>query len=156
MQPKDVENLEDLIREEYGNLYAIFEDAVSGDGVAGMVKAGIPQNVAEAIDQIAHENVKGPSVDIAGYVDLLCPAPNGVEVLKKALKAASAVESGEGTTVEISYVGAPRYRVRVIAPDYKKAENVLKNAAKTAIDYVKKHEGEGEFHRHMEEAKSFS
>jgi translation initiation factor 2 subunit 1 len=156
MQPKEIEDLEDLIREEYGNLYAIFEDAVSGDGVAGMVKAGIPQNVAEAIDQIAHENVKVPSVDIAGYVDLLCPAPNGVEILKKALKAAAAVEGGEGTTVDISYVGAPRYRVRVIAPDYKKAENVLKNAAKTAIDYVKKHEGEGEFHRHMEEAKSFS
>ena len=156
MQPKEAEDLEDLIREEYGNLYAIFEEAVSGDGVAGMVKAGIPQNVAESIDQIAHENVKVPSVDIAGYVDLLCPAPNGVEILKKALKSAGTVEGGDGVTVEITYVGAPRYRVRVIAPDYKKAENVLKNAAKTAIDYVKKHEGEGEFHRHMEEAKSFS
>jgi translation initiation factor 2 subunit 1 len=156
MQPEDVQDLEDLIRDEYGNLYAIFEEAVAGDGVAGMVKAGIPQNVADAISQIAHENVKVPSVDIAGYIDLLCPAPNGVEVLKKALKAAGTVDGGEGVTVDISYVGAPRYRVRVVAPDYKKAENVLKNVAKTAIEYVKKHEGEGEFHRHMEEAKSFS
>jgi translation initiation factor 2 subunit 1 len=156
MQPKEVEDLEDLIREEYGNLYAVFEEAVAGEGVTGMVKVGIPQNVAEAISKIAGENDKVPSVDIAGYVDLLCPAPNGVEILKKALKAAQGVDNGEGVSVEISYVGAPRYRLRVVAPDYKKAEQVLKKVSTIAIDFVKKHEGEGEFHRHMEEAKSFS
>jgi translation initiation factor 2 subunit 1 len=156
MQPKEIEDLEDLIREEYGNLYAVFEEAVAGEGVPGMVKVGIPQNVAEAISKIASENVKVPSVDIAGYVDLLCPAPNGVEILKKALKAAQAVDGGDGVSVDISYVGAPRYRLRVVAPDYKKAEQVLKKVATIAIDFVKKHEGEGEFHRHMEEAKSFS
>lgn len=155
MQPQEKEDLEDRIREDFGNLYAVFEEAVEG-GIPALVKDGIPQNVAEAISKIAHENVKVPSVDIAGYVDLFCPTPNGVEVIKKALKTAGSVENGEGITVEISYVGAPRYRIRVVAPDYKKAENVLKNAAKSAIDYVKKHEGEGEFHRHMEEAKSLS
>jgi len=156
MQPKDVEELEDRIRDEFGNLYAVFEEVVSGGGAPALVKAGLSQDIAEAIAQIAHENVRVPSVDIAGYVDLLCPAPNGVEVLKKALKAASGVDGGEGVTIDITYVGAPRYRLRVVAPDYKKAENVLKKVAQTAIDYVQKHEGEGEFHRHMEEAKSFS
>jgi translation initiation factor 2 subunit 1 len=99
--------------------------------------------------------VKIPSVDISGYVDLMCPTPNGIEVIKKALKAAGAVGAGDGVTVEITYVGAPRYRIRVVAPDYKKAENILKNVATEAIDQVSKHGGEGEFHRHMEEAKSF-
>jgi len=76
-------------------------------------------------------------------------------VIKKALKAANAGEDGDGILVEITYVGAPRYRIRVVAPDYKKAENILKHTAMQAIEQVKKHGGEGEFHRHMEEAKSF-
>jgi translation initiation factor 2 subunit 1 len=156
IEPKELEDLEDMIREEYGNLYAVFEECVTGEGVPALIKSGIPQKVAEGIERNAHANVKVPSVDIAGYIDLLCPAPNGVEILKKALKAAGTVESGEGVTVEITYVGAPRYRISVVAPDYKKAEHVLKNAAKAAIDFIQKHEGEGEFHRHMEEAKSFS
>jgi translation initiation factor 2 subunit 1 len=156
LQPKDLEDLEDRIRDEYGNLYAVFEEAVQSGGASALVKSGLAPEIAAAIDKIAHENVKVPQVDIAGYVDLMCPAPNGVEVLKKALKAAGSVEGGDGVTIDITYVGAPRYRLRVIAPDYKKAEHVLKAAAKAAIDFVKKHDGEGEFHRHMEEAKSFS
>ena len=155
LQPKEVESLEDKLRDEYGNLYAVFEETVQ-NGPAALVKAGISQDVAEAIAQIARENVKVPQVDIAGYIDLLCPAPNGVEVLKKALKAAGSIDGGEGVTIDITYVGAPRYRLRVVAPDYKKAEHVLKASAEAAIDFVQKHDGEGEFHRHMEEAKSFS
>jgi len=156
LQPSEMEKLEDMIREEFGNLYAVFEEAVQKEDVSGLVKTGIPQNIAEAINRIAHENVKVPTVDIAGYIDLLCPTSNGVEVIKKALKIASSVEGGEGVSVDITYVGAPRYRIHVVAPDYKKAEKVLTTSAKSAIDYVNKHEGEGEFHRHMEEAKSLS
>lgn len=156
LDPKELEDLEDHIREEFGNLYAVFEEVVQSGGPQGLVKAGIPQNIADSINRIAHENVKVPSVDIAGYVDLLCPTSNGVEIIKKALKAAGTIDGGEGVTVDVTYVGAPRYRIHVIAPDYKKAEKVLTSAAKSAIDFVKKHEGEGEYHRHMEEAKSIS
>jgi translation initiation factor 2 subunit 1 len=155
LQPAELEELKDKIRDEYGNLYAIFEEAVEGK-VSDIIKAGIPEKIANVIYKLAHENVKVPSVDISGYIDLICPTAHGIDVLKKALKAAGSIDTGDGITIEITYVGAPRYRIRVVAPDYKKAENVLKNAAKTAIDYVKKHDGEGEFHRHMEEAKSFA
>lgn len=155
MPPEELESLSDKIRDEFGNLYAVFEEAATGDA-SSIVKTGIPQKVADAIIKVALDNVKVPSVDISGYVDLICPVSNGVDVLKKALKNAGAMEVGEGVTVEISYVGAPRYRIRVVAPDYKKAEHVLKTSANSAIEYVEKHGGEGEFHRRMEEAKSFS
>lgn len=154
MQPAELEDLKDKLRDEYGNLYAVFEEASQGD-ISGLTKLDIPQNVIDAIVRSAKENVKTPSVDISGYIDLICPVSNGIDILKKALKNAGSIDGGEGTSVEIFYVGAPRYRIRVIAPNYKKAENILKNSAKTAIDFIKKHGGEGEFHRHMEEAKSF-
>lgn len=155
LNPEELEDLKDRIRDEFGNLYSVFEEAAE-TGTSELTKMGLSDKVAEAIVKVANENVKIPSVDISGYIDLIVPTSNGVDVLKKALKTAGTIDGGDGVTVDISYVGAPRYRIRVVAPDYKKAENVLKNSAKTAIDYVKKHGGEGEFHRHMEEARSFS
>jgi translation initiation factor 2 subunit 1 len=150
----DLENIKDQIREEFGNLYAIFEDAAQGN-LKPIIKLGLSQSVIDSLVKVAQDNVKIPSVDISGYVDIICPVSNGIDVIKKALKSASGVDAGDGIIVEISYVGAPRYRIRVVAPDYKKAENILKNVAAEAIDQVSKHGGEGEFHRHMEEAKSF-
>ena len=47
-------------------------------------------------------------------------APDGVEHLRKALTAPAAQE--EETTLEISSDGAPDYRIRVRAPDFKQAE----------------------------------
>ncbi len=54
-----------------------------------------------------------------------------------------------GVTVECSYIAAPRYKVRVTAPDYKKAENVLSDAANAAIEEVKSKEGTGKFYRNL-------
>jgi translation initiation factor 2 subunit 1 len=150
----ELEAMKDTIREEFGDLYGIFEDAVKGD-MKPIQKLGFSQAVVDAIVKVGGDNVKVPSVDISGYVDLICPVSNGIDVIKKALKTAGAGDAGEGIIVEISYVGAPRYRIRVVAPDYKKAEHILKHTALEAIDQVNKHGGEGEFHRHMEEAKSF-
>jgi len=150
----DMENIKDQIREEFGNLYAIFEDAAQGN-MKPINKLGLPQGVIDALVKVAQDNVKIPSVDISGYIDIVCPVSNGIDIIKKSLKSAGSIETGDGILVEITYVGAPRYRIRVVAPDYKKAENILKNVANEAISQVGKHGGEGEFHRHMEEAKSF-
>jgi translation initiation factor 2 subunit 1 len=46
-------------------------------------------------------------------------------------------------------MGAPRYRIRTVALDYKKAENALKKAATAAIDVVVKAEGSGKFYREL-------
>ena len=53
-------------------------------------------------------------------------------------------------SLEVTYTGAPRYRIKVIAPNYKLAENVLKKAAKNVISYIQKEGGKGEFHRYNE------
>jgi translation initiation factor 2 subunit 1 len=150
----ELEAIKDKIRDSFGNLYAVFEDAAQ-DNMKLINKLGLAPNVVEALLKVAKDNVKIPSVDISGYVDLICPVSNGIDIIKKALKSAGAFEGEDGVLVEITYVGAPRYRIRVVAPDYKKAENILKHTAMEAIGQVKKHGGEGEFHRHMEEAKSF-
>src|SRR5660397_242733 len=103
----------------------------------------------EKIQQWKNEQKK-PEVDISGYIDLTSYLPDGIEYIRKALAAANEVE-GDDIKVDISYVGAPRYRIHVIAPDYKKAEGVLKKAAQSAIKIIEKADGSGEFHRHSEQ-----
>ena len=145
---------EEKMRSTYGSLHDAFEEIVRR-GKAVLHELNIPAEFADAIYKIAVANVHLPKVKISGFVELKCPLPNGVEVVKNALlEAENAVKAkyeGKGEEEEVKaeclYVGAPRYEIRVTAPDYKKAEAALREAAKTAIEIVKKSGGEGEFHR---------
>lgn len=139
----------DRLFEEFGSLYVAFEE-VAIKGPDALTGAGIPREYAEVIDKIAKENVKICQVNITGYVDLTCPLPDGVEVVKRALKAADKIDILD-VKLDIKYMGAPRYRINVIAQDYKKAENVLKNAAEVAIKVVEGAEGAGKFYRQLSE-----
>jgi translation initiation factor 2 subunit 1 len=49
--------------------------------------------------------------------------------------------------VKIQYVGAPRYRIVVAAPDYKSAEEEMKVIADRVISSLKHCGGQGSFHR---------
>ena len=86
---------------------------------------------------------------ITGYVDLTCPQPNGIDVIKRALKAAMKSEDDD-LRFDVSYIGAPRYRIRIVALDYKIAENAMKKAANASIDVVAKAGGTGKFHRELQ------
>lgn len=143
---KNLDKLITLFYERFGSVYSAFEKSLVG-GAQALTKIGVSKEVAEMIAKVATENMKKPEVEIAGYVDLTCPLPDGIDVIKKALTKAGE-EKGEGIKVSISYVGAPRYRIHVVAPDYKKAENVLKKSAQLAIKIIEKAGGTGKFHRH--------
>jgi len=128
--PEKLEELIDQLYEIYDSVYAAFEEGM--------------QNGADAlVDKI-------PYVEITGYMDLSCPAPDGVDVINKSLKSAAKIKVDEDVKVDVSYLGAPRYRIHVTAPDYKKAENVLKQSADAAIKVIKNGKGTGSFHRHNE------
>ena len=156
---EELEAIELTLLDAYGSLYDAFEDVVrEGKGV--LVELGIAPEYIDAIDEVAHANVKLPSVQISGYVELKSPLPNGVEVIKEALLTAEALireqlsakaqeASTEDTSVECFYIGAPRYRIRVTAPIYKEAESILSEAATTAISFVKQNGGYGKFFRNL-------
>ena len=141
-----VDEICEKLFEGYGDMFSAFEEAAMC-GPSALVDLGIEKDIAQKIYEMATENVKIPFVEISGYVNLTCPQPDGISVIKKALKAAtSKVE--EDVEITASYVGAPRYRIHIRASDYKKAENTLRNSAEAAIKVIKKAEGAGSFHRH--------
>jgi len=138
--------------DNFGSLYSAFEEAaMNAEDAFNDVK--MKKKIASSIVTVAQNNIKLPFVDIAGYIDLNCYLPDGIEIIKMALEAGNEIDE-EGVKVDISYTGAPRYRIKVIAPDYKKAESVLKRASNAAIDTIEKLGGKGEFHRHNDTVKA--
>jgi translation initiation factor 2 subunit 1 len=150
---EELDEIEMKLVSAYGGLYEAFEDVVRR-GMEALHALGIEEEYAREIYEVAITNVKLPSVRITGYVELACPMPEGVEIIKDALKKAKEVkvgyilaEEGDGVDVEILYMGAPRYQIGINAADYKSAESVLSAAANVAIEEVKREGGEGRFYR---------
>ena len=91
-----------------------------------------------------------PFVEIKGMLCLTSYLPDGITYIKEALKVAEKSEFDD-VTIDIKYIGAPRYMIKVKAPDYKIAESQMKKAVERAEAYMKKTKGECEFQREVEE-----
>lgn len=131
------------IIDEFGDLYEAFETAAE-EGENALKSRDIDGEWAKTISEVAQKNISPPEVQITGYIDLKSYAPNGVEVIKKALG------SVEEENIQVQCVGAPRYRLIVKSSDYLTAENLLKEAAETCIEAVLEEGGEGNFQRELE------
>jgi translation initiation factor 2 subunit 1 len=135
----------DLIA-DYGSLFKAFEaTAIKEETLA---EDGYEGPWVEHFIRIAKENIVPPYVIINGVVELTSRDPGGIIKIKEALD--KALEAGmrvEGIKMEIFYIGAPKYRMIVEAPDYKRAEVVLQEAAQRAIDLMMHAGGTGKFIR---------
>lgn len=139
------------LEERYGSIYDAFEEISLLDEKA-LQGLGIPKPWKEPLLRVVAENVAIPQVNINGYLDLKCPAPNGIEIIKDALiKAREAGSNEEDVKLEIAYMGSPRYRLKVIAPDYKIAEETLRKSADVALNIIKEGGGLGKFLREIKE-----
>lgn len=144
-QPADAKRVADSLMAIYDSLYLAMEEAAIS-GAEALKDADLTEEDVKILESISRDNVKIPSVDISGYVDITSPAADGVDIIRKALKQARRIKDKDAT-LSVSYIGAPRYRIHVTAPDYKHAESVLKKAAQAIVSYIEQHGGEGAFHR---------
>lgn len=135
------EIIEDAIYSHYGDLYSVFEDIVNGERSLDPLK--LSPGVVSALQQVAKENVKVPRVTVGGNIILTSTKPDGVNIIRRALR--SAEPKIPGVDIEISYLGAPTYRIKVTAHDYKTAEKAIEKAASAAIGVVERTDGEGKF-----------
>jgi translation initiation factor 2 subunit 1 len=130
--------------EEFGTLYGALEEVALNSKV--LADEGFEGVWTENFIQVAQDSIVPPTVEIRGYFKLGSISPNGVDVIREALKLADKVEDDE-ITINVQYLGAPRYGVQVKALNYKDAEEELKLAQDRVIGYMTEHGGEGSFHR---------
>jgi translation initiation factor 2 subunit 1 len=132
----------DPLVDKYGSMYAAFEAAATSQK---RLKAdGFDGKWTKAFMAVAGENVTPSTVEIAGILEMSCPVSNGIVHIRGALKEA---ENTKEENVKIQYIGAPKYRIVVLADDYKTAEEDLKKAADRAINHIKAKGGDGKFIR---------
>ncbi|WP_254862378.1 translation initiation factor IF-2 subunit alpha [Halovivax gelatinilyticus] len=131
----------------HGSLYDGFKQAAI-HGEEALDGTDLDESERDALVETARENVSVPYVTVTGYVDLENPSPSGVDGVRTALTAASGNgDVPEEVDLDVTYVGAPEYRIRVKAPNYKTAEDQLESSAKRAITAIEGEGGTGEFHR---------
>jgi len=135
-----------VLEDRFESLYASFE-AVAIKGETPLVEADVPSEWIKVISEIADSRVKISQKKIKGTLELTCKKPNGVVVLRNALKKAKSVRKSVSADVKIYVTGAPKYRIEVTANSYKEAEKLLEKAVNTALKTVEASEGEGQFTR---------
>jgi translation initiation factor 2 subunit 1 len=138
----------DALVKKYGTLYAAFEECayepntLKNDGFSG--------EWLKKFEEVAKGSITVPFVEIKGMLLLTSFLPDGIEHIKEALLVAGKSEFDD-VTIDIKYIGAPRYMIKVKAPDYKIAESQMKRAVERAGAYMTKIKGDCEFQREVEE-----
>ena len=115
--------------ETYPSLFTAFEDAVR-------------EKIAKKLTEAVTQRIKPPEVEIGGELALSSHEPNGIELIKEALKQITVTDGPM-----IKYKGTGIYSIWVKSEDYKSAEKILKKALDTLEKFTKKNKINMEFKR---------
>ncbi|AIF69108.1 translation initiation factor IF-2 [Palaeococcus pacificus DY20341] len=134
------------LEEEYGEVYAAFEDAAQNG--KEVLEDLIPKEWLDPLYEVIASYVEVPRVTIDAELEITVPTPNGVEVIREALiRARNRINEIEEVDAKITYVGSPRYRIDITAPDYVTAEKAMEDIASEILGVIKKAGGEATFIR---------
>lgn len=128
----EIEKLNGILISKFGSVYDTFSEIVS-KGISVLDELNLPKKVLSTIEELSTK-IQVPHVEIRGILELTSTKPNGIEIIKKALL--DAIENKDAT-IEITYIGAPRYRLTISAQNFKTAEKALKpvlSIIQTAIE----------------------
>jgi len=113
------------IEDVFGEIYTGLEKASDG-GVDVFEEVVGTKKLKKQVADLAQERIEIPSVEIDGEMTILVPGENGIDVIKKALSEGLVKgKNHEKSTTEIYTLGSPRYKLRIVSPDYKEAEDIL-------------------------------
>ena len=140
---KQIEDIEDKLLSKYDSIYdAIIDIATKNKDVLNSLE--ISEKIQTVIEDISSK-IKLPSVEIRGILELTNNKSNGIEIIKKILL--DVIKDNADSKIEISYIGAPKYRVSIIAQEFKTAEKIIKPILEKIEKDVKKQNGTVNFTR---------
>ena len=87
--------------------------------------------------------IKLPTVEVRGIMEITNTSPNGIESIKKTLLE----ELNNNSKINITYLGAPKYRLSINSEDFKTAEKTLKPIIENIEKKIIKQKGSFNFQR---------
>jgi len=124
------------MQEEYGTPYEALEDAAKR-GEKTFASMELPPEVVNELVTAAREKIASPKYEVGALVEMSSNAPDGIAQIRKALTAG--LNASTAAEIKVSYVGAPRYRLRVTADDYKQADKVMAMTLQKIEESIGKH-----------------
>ena len=141
LNDSDIEKLEDRLYSNYDSVYDAFIE-IGRNGIDSLKDLKIPKKTSTAIEEICSK-IKLPSVEIRGIMEITNSKSDGVEIIKKTLLDATKKDS----TIDITYLGAPKYRLSITSEDFKSAEKSLKPVIAEIQSSIEKKKGTFSFTR---------
>ncbi len=117
----EIEKIESILTDKFGSMYDAFSE-VSARGISILEQLKLPPKALSVIEELSSK-IQVPHVEIRGVLDITCPKPDGIEIIKNTLLKAM---ENKKVNVSITYVGAPKYRLVIAAQNFKEAEKELK------------------------------
>lgn len=136
------EKVKQAIYQKYETPYDIFEKAIE-EGEEAFGELGISPDWGKMLTEVARSKVKLERANVRATVELTCTKPNGIEIIRSALRNAKKAKKAKGSSVRMYAIGAPKYRIEVSSRRYDEAEAALNQAVDEAIKTIKDLGGEG-------------
>ncbi|TFG13487.1 translation initiation factor IF-2 subunit alpha [Candidatus Thorarchaeota archaeon] len=135
------------IQEYFGEIYKGLEAAADGD-VSVFDDVDAPKKYLKQVAELAEDRIEIPSIEIDGEMTITVPGAEGVSVIKEGLKKGLEVgKKQDKSSVEIYTLGSPRYKLRIVSPDYKEAEDLLDEILDSVKKIIEKKDGTFKFTR---------
>lgn len=134
-----------LMDEHYG-LYDAFE-RVAKEGPGPLTKIGVPDDLAKVFAEVAAERIHVKLVKVKGTLEVRCLKPNGVNLVKDAFLKAKKAEKAKDVNIQFSVITAPKYRLEVLAENYKQAEDIFQKVSHIVVADITEVGGQGSFRR---------
>ena len=115
-----LQDLEQALYDHFDYVYDAFLD-MARNGTQMLEQADLPQYLIDAVRGVCSK-MKLPTVEIRGVAEITCPKHDGVERIRSILTDLDSRYTGS----QVMYLGAPKYRISIIASDFKFAEKTLK------------------------------
>ena len=141
LSDEEVEKLEDSIYSKFDSVYDAFIE-IERHGIESVKEFKLAKKTATAVEEICSK-IKRPSVEIRGIMEITNDKTDGVEIIKKVLLD----ELKKDATIDITYLGAPKYRLSITSDNFKSAEKSLKPIITEIQTNIEKKKGSFKFTR---------
>ena len=141
LSDKEIEKIEDEIYSNFDSVYDAFIE-IGRHGIDSVKNLKLSKKTSNAIEDICSK-IKLPSVEIRGIMEITNNKSDGIEIIKKTLLDVLKRDP----SMDITYLGAPKYRLSVTADDFKSAEKTLKPIILEIQQNIEKKKGEFKFTR---------
>jgi len=138
-----IKEIEEKISQKYDFIYDAFE-AVAIKGPEVLSTLDLKPEVIEAIE-LESKKIQIPHIEVRAVLDITVRKGDGIDTIKNIL--GSVDGSKNNSKIDITYIGAPKYRITVTAENFKIAEKALNHAIEKIKTNIEKNAGTFRFTR---------